>query len=89
VFTVTQVAFCHPLTRPSGTERRQRYVAVGVINVYIGVVEVNGVYERVPMVARVLRVLAAEPQRLTLYYSRVSMADYRGSVLLDTFVRPT
>lgn len=65
MFTVTQVAFCHPLTRLSGTERRQRYVAVGVINVYIGVVEVNGLYERVPMVARVLRVLAADPQRLT------------------------
>ncbi|KAF5311981.1 hypothetical protein D9619_003369 [Psilocybe cf. subviscida] len=49
----------------------QRYVGVGVVNVYSGSMEVDGRAVPVPMVAR------------------VSLIDYRGQILLDTYVRPT
>ncbi|KAF8640406.1 hypothetical protein AX17_000073 [Amanita inopinata Kibby_2008] len=49
----------------------QKYVAVSVTNVYIGVIRIKDNIERVPMVAR------------------VSVTDYRGDVILDTYVRPT
>ncbi|KAF9014986.1 hypothetical protein BDQ17DRAFT_1294436 [Cyathus striatus] len=57
--------------RTMATQPCSRYVSVAVLFVHAGTRPVNGVLQRIPMVAR------------------VSVVDFRGHALLDTYVRPT
>ncbi|PSR71266.1 hypothetical protein PHLCEN_2v12780 [Hermanssonia centrifuga] len=73
-----------PSWRPARTFPPQRYIAAAVQVVFHGI-------SRLPMVAYVLPLVPPNIVYFvtTLPLSRVTLTDYRGFVIYDTYVRPT
>lgn len=84
VFFICQI-FAERLCGTAGC----RYVGVGVVNVYSGSTEVDGRAVPVPMVAYVVFISRKRIEANANESRRVSLIDYRGQILLDTFVQPT
>lgn len=66
-----------------------RYIGVSVVNVWIGRVQYLTKCKKIPMVAWVSDIFFVHRKRGTWNPSRVSLVDYRGHTILDTYVYPT
>jgi len=66
-----------------------QYIGVSLVTVWVGKVQYQSKCRKIPMVAWVFPIFFIQRKRGTESPSRVSLVDYRGHSILDTYVHPT